>query len=152
MKKAFPEGKAEIVERVRRVNPDATRQWGKMTVHQMICHLNDSYLLAMGERKVGDVSNFFTRSVVRMIALRAPMQWPKGVQTVAEFDQAAGRGTAPSGFEKDKAELLQIIERFTGSPRDFNFARHPIFAEMSEWEWLRWGYLHADHHLRQFGL
>jgi uncharacterized protein DUF1569 len=29
---------------------------------------------------------------------------------------------------------------------------HPIFGPMSESAWLRWAYLHADHHLRQFGL
>jgi hypothetical protein len=29
---------------------------------------------------------------------------------------------------------------------------HPIFGAMSERAWLRWGYLHMDHHLRQFGV
>jgi len=28
---------------------------------------------------------------------------------------------------------------------------HPIFGGMSERAWLRWAYLHTDHHLRQFG-
>ena len=28
--------------------------------------------------------------------------------------------------------------------------RHPAFGAMSAREWLRWGWLHADHHLRQF--
>jgi hypothetical protein len=28
---------------------------------------------------------------------------------------------------------------------------HPIFGAMSAGDWLRWGYLHMDHHLRQFG-
>lgn len=152
MMKAFPEAKAEILERVHGLTQGAARQWGKMTVHQMICHLKDSYLLAMGERKVADKSNILTRNVVRVLALRAPMQWPKGVETVPELNQVAGAGTAPAMFETDKGQLLFLIERFTALPRDFQFARHPMFAEMSEWEWLRWGYLHADHHLRQFGL
>jgi hypothetical protein len=29
---------------------------------------------------------------------------------------------------------------------------HPIFGPMSDAAWLRWGYLHMDHHLRQFGV
>jgi hypothetical protein len=29
---------------------------------------------------------------------------------------------------------------------------HPIFGALSARDWLRWGYLHADHHLRQFGV
>ena len=28
---------------------------------------------------------------------------------------------------------------------------HPMFGPMSAADWMRWGYLHADHHLRQFG-
>jgi hypothetical protein len=35
---------------------------------------------------------------------------------------------------------------------DFNWPVHPIFGRMSHREWLRWAYLHADHHLRQFGV
>ena len=152
MMKAFPEAKAEILERARGLSQGAARQWGKMTVHQMICHLNDSYLLGLGERKVADKSNMLTRNFVRVMALRAPMQWPHGIKTMPEFDQVAGSGTLPAVFEMDKARLFFLIERFTAEPRDFEFGRHPMFAEMSKWEWLRWGYLHADHHLRQFGL
>jgi hypothetical protein len=29
---------------------------------------------------------------------------------------------------------------------------HPVFGQMSESAWLRWAYVHTDHHLRQFGL
>jgi hypothetical protein len=28
---------------------------------------------------------------------------------------------------------------------------HPMFGGMTAKDWMRWGYLHADHHLRQFG-
>ena len=28
---------------------------------------------------------------------------------------------------------------------------HPMFGPMTPEDWMRWGYLHADHHLRQFG-
>jgi hypothetical protein len=27
---------------------------------------------------------------------------------------------------------------------------HPFFGSMQHADWMRWGYLHADHHLRQF--
>ena len=147
---ADPAAKSEIIERVERLSPNAGRKWGKMTPHQMVCHLNDSHLLVMGEMHAADMSNWMTRRVVRVIALRAPMRWPPGVKTVPELDQAAGAGTPPTVFEADRARLIQLIDRFTAPSRDFTFARHPIFAEMSEWEWMRWAYLHADHHLRQF--
>ena len=44
-----------------------------------------------------------------------------------------------------------LTERFTRQPRDFDWKPHPHFGEMSEREWNRLAYLHADHHLRQFG-
>lgn len=32
------------------------------------------------------------------------------------------------------------------------FGVHPGFGRMSQSDWLRWGYRHVDHHLRQFGV
>ena len=144
--------KVEIVARIGRLTPSSPRQWGQMTVDQMVCHVIDGKLLAMGERTVADKSNVFTRNFVRLMALRFPMQWPKGLKTVPELDQAAGAGTPPAVFATDRAQLIAVVERFAASKRGFTFAPHPMFGQMSEWEWMRWGYLHADHHLRQFGL
>jgi len=28
---------------------------------------------------------------------------------------------------------------------------HSLFGQMSYVDWMRWGYLHTDHHLREFG-
>ena len=66
------------------------------------------------------------------------------------MDQEIG-GTRATEFEGDLRDLRGLFERFTRQPRDFVWQRHPIFLEMSEEDWMRWGYLHMDHHLRQFG-
>jgi hypothetical protein len=29
---------------------------------------------------------------------------------------------------------------------------HPILGRLSRGQWMRWGYRHMDHHLRQFGV
>ena len=68
-----------------------------------------------------------------------------------EMDQNQG-GTQPVEFIRDVNDLELMIERGSSAPRDFQWHRHPLFDEMSERDWLRWGYLHTDHHLRQFGL
>ena len=144
--------KAQILNRLRQVKPDSARQWGKMTPHQMVCHLNDSFKSVIGERQVaGDKSNLLTRSLVRWIALYAPLKWPHGVPTMAENDQERG-GTPPEDFQRDLDALFLMIERFAARERDFQLGRHPLFAEMSERDWMRWAYLHVDHHLRQFGV
>ena len=35
--------RTELRERVQKVGPDSPRRWGKMTSHQMICHLADAF-------------------------------------------------------------------------------------------------------------
>jgi len=79
-----------------------------------------------------------------------PMHWPHGVKTVAECEAGKG-GTAPAEMVRDLNELRRHLGRFSRQPRDFEFQPHPIFGQMTEKEWMRWGWLHMDHHLRQFG-
>ena len=58
----------------------------------------------------------------------------------------------PSNFRVTERRWRQAIERFAVQPDTFQSGRHPTFGELTRWEWIRWGYLHADHHFRQFGL
>ena len=146
-----PADKKNILERLRNVRPDSKRLWGRMTSHQMICHLSDSFRSRLGEKEISPAGNIFTRTAVKWIALYAPMRWPPGAKTRPEVDQEIG-GTPPGDFERDRQQLVELIERFTASPKNAEFRPHPIFGDMSEFEWMRWGYLHCDHHLRQFGL
>lgn len=141
----------ELVTRLERIRPDTPRQWGIMTAPQMICHLTDAFLGIMGGKPMEIPSGFTLWPVLKYVALYAPGKWPKGVPTRPEFDQQAGGGTPPAEFESDVRKLLDTMERFARRPRDFQFRPHPIFKGMSETQWMRWGYLHPDHHLRQFG-
>jgi Protein of unknown function (DUF1569) len=140
----------ELLERLERVTPETARVWGTMTPHQMVCHLNDSFKLSMGERSAVDISTPLTRTVVKWIAIYTPLPWPKGLTTLPEVNQQIG-GTAPIEFWRDRDALVRTMTRFSAAERDFEWSTHPIFRRMSEREWQRWGYRHADHHLRQFG-
>lgn len=88
---------------------------------------------------------------MKWVALRTPLKWPKGVKTMAEVEQGVG-GTCPSEFQLDRDELLTIIDDFCTRDCAAFAAGHPIFGPMKHNDWMRWGYLHADHHLRQFGM
>ncbi len=139
-----------IARRILKLEPALAAQWGRMNAHQMICHLNDSFLLGLGERSTGSVCTLFKRTVMKWGALYAPIRWPKGTPTMPEMEQGVG-GTPPQDFERDRAELLQTIERFCDPKRSFASVEHPFFGPMRAEQWMRWGFLHADHHLRQFG-
>lgn len=142
--------KQRIITRLEVVRPTSRRAWGRMSARQMVCHLADGFRMYMGMRLVTPVRLFYPRSLLKWIALWAPIPWPKGFKTVKELDQQIG-GTPPGEFENDVRELLRLMERFTRQPKDFQWQPHPYFGEMSTREWMRLGYLHMDHHLRQFG-
>jgi hypothetical protein len=139
--------RTSLCERIGRLRSDSPRQWGKMTAHEMVCHLNDSFLVGAGEKHASPDTNFMKRSVVKWIALRSSMRWPQGVATRPELLQGKG-GTAPVEWNRDCALLVDGIRAFAAREK---FALHPIFGEMSREEWLIWAYRHVDHHLRQFG-
>jgi hypothetical protein len=43
--------RAEIFARLERVRPDSARRWGRMSVHQMVCHLADANRMALGRKQ-----------------------------------------------------------------------------------------------------
>jgi len=139
----------EIVGRLSKLSADSPRQWGKMTPHQMVCHLADSFQAVMGERKVTSKENFLSRTIVKYIAINTSLPWPHGVPTTPEVDQTIG-GTKPVEFERDRQRTLELLRRFVMP--DTTYARHPGFGAMTRDEWMFWGYGHCDHHLRQFGV
>jgi hypothetical protein len=139
--------RASIATRIRELRSDSARRWGRMSVDQMLCHLTDSYVGAIGERPISPVGLRIPRPILKWLMLNTP--WPKSAQSPLEVDAERG-GTPPSDFGRDRTRLLDAIDRFCAAP-DLSRAPHPLAGAMTRTEWLRWGYLHADHHLRQFG-
>jgi hypothetical protein len=140
--------RSEVLERLGRLRVDSPRQWGKMSAQQMVCHLSDSFRVSLGEKFAQPADTFLRRSLLKWAALWLPLQWPHGVPTRPEVDQQQG-GTSPTEFAADLAQLRMLFERFCNG-RDF--AAHPMFGMLSDGERMRHGYLHMDHHLRQFGV
>ena len=147
---ARPGDTAEILRRLKQVHPDSVGRWGRMSAHQMICHLADACRMATGAKPVRHIGRLPQRTIVKWIALYVPLRWPPGIATTTEIDQASG-GTKPEDFAADIAQLEAALELISRPATTFHAPGHPIFGRMSRAAWLRWAYLHADHHLRQFG-
>jgi len=139
-----------LTARLRRLAPDSPRQWGRMTPHQAICHLSDSFRAIMGDKSASSIATPFSRTVIKWIALNAPMKWPPGVKTMPEVDQEVG-GTKPVEFARDRHDLEALMEQFAVK-QGRELQPHPMFGRMTTEQWQRWGWLHMDHHLRQFGV
>ena len=140
----------DLHRRLSGLREDSPALWGKMSVHQMLCHLSDSLLGVMGRREISAAGGFVQHTLMKWGALYLPMPWPKGVPTRPEVDQCAG-GTRPVEFASDRAQTLMLMKEFAAAGTRMDGRPHPIFGPMSTSQWQRWGYLHTDHHLRQFG-
>jgi hypothetical protein len=143
--------KAELLRRLRDVRSENVRRWGRMSAHQMVCHLTDSFRMMTGEKHCSRITGAFQGTMLKWVALYLPLSWPAGIDTTPEADQEKG-GTKPIEFAADIAELERRIRAIASRRRNGDWPLHPIFGRMSEREWFRWAYLHTDHHLRQFGV
>jgi hypothetical protein len=143
-----------VLERLRRLSPESVRRWGKLTAPQMVCHLTDSFNAVLGERQSSRPTRLppmWRRRVVKFFALSFPMHWPHTVKTRPEVDPQQD-GTQPGVFAADLRELERTCERYVNGLASIAGKDHFMFGTMTEGDWGRWGYLHMDHHLRQFGL
>jgi hypothetical protein len=146
---ARAQDKADVLRRLQGLGAESPRRWGRMSAHQMVCHLSDSFLAVTGQKDVSMAVDLLQRTIVKWIALYVPLRWPSGIRTRPELDQHVG-GTRPAQFAGDVARLQQLVEHVTSAEPRWHV--HPRFGRMSDAEWLRWAYLHMDHHLRQFGV
>src|SRR2546423_10772109 len=113
-----------IVDRIDRVRPDSGALWGRMSAHQMLCHLADSFRSALGEKEVSPATGILQRSLIKWLALYLPIPWPKNLPTRPEAEQGLG-GTPPTDFERDPADLLLLRQRVSGPENGVPIRPHP---------------------------
>ena len=150
MKNLFnPEDKAEIIRRVNEVKGDSEKLWGKMNVEQMIVHVKDQLLLALGEREFTLQGPKIFKSLIGQKLALYVVPWRKGKEeTPSEMNMEIG-GSKTTTLQNDKRELLARIEIFSKTPTANLFA-HPFFGKLRNKDWGRLAYKHLDHHLKQF--
>ena len=138
----------DLISRLERLSPDAKALWGRMNVEQMLSHLVQS-----GEfpfvSSAADRSSFMSRHVIKPLAFYV-LPMPKEIKTSADVDQQEN-GRKPNGFDADRADLIDAIQKLVELPDDRECLPHPFFGKLSVKEWCTISYKHIDHHLRQFG-
>ena len=119
--------------------------FGKMNVHQMICHCTDLFRLAFGEKEAEEYGKVDPNEIIALARKGKTVPTPKG------FNQTKGEGTKPVDFAEDKIILKKYITRFAELPPDYKFSIHPYFGDMERRQWENLVTYHLDHHLKQFG-
>lgn len=142
-----PAAQVEIRRRLTALEPADQRQWGTLTVEEMMAHLREAYVSTISPGEAPPMPGPLPPWAMKFFALSVPVKWPRTIQTVPMLRREA---MPPAGsFADEHSRLLTAFENFLRATENRN--RHPMFGAMQPVDWMRWGYLHADHHLRQFG-
>ena len=136
---------AEIMRRLRQLRPDSARRWGKMSVAQMLWHVNCGLENALGRYEVKEQKLPLPHSVVKFLVLNFP--WRKGKTPTAREFLATGK----YDFETERARLLRLIDDLCSKSLDDTWGRSSFMGPMTGRDWSRLEARHLDHHLSQFG-
>ena len=144
---AHPADAAAMRNRLLSLSRTDAPEWGIMTVNQMVCHVRQAFVYALADTPVELIPLPYPPQIVKQFALKLPTPWPHSTTTIPEL-QLDAPGMECTTFEQDRDGLLAAFDQFCALT---NYTRdHPFFGSMQHADWMRWGYLHADHHLRQF--
>jgi uncharacterized protein DUF1569 len=135
-----------IKERVTSLRSDTQRRWGKMTVDQMLWHLNCTLENALGRYDVRDQKMPLPYGLVKFVVFNLP--WRRGKTPTAQEFIARER----YDFPNEQARLLRLIDEMCAKPLDASWCRNSFMGPMTGHDWSRLQAKHLDHHLSQFGV
>jgi hypothetical protein len=136
----------DFFKRIDELDPSIQPKFGKMNVSQMVCHCTDFFRMAYGTKKADEYGIVNLNEILQRSSLGQTVPAPKG------FGQIEGEGTAPTNFENDKTILKEHIREFSKLDKDFQFAEHPYFGNISYERWIELAIYHLNHHLKQFSV
>lgn len=148
MKSIFnPTDNQEILTRINSLNSQSQALWGKMSVDQMLKHINDAVLVSFNEKplKVPFVFKILGRLLKRSV-FKKP-EFAKNSPTAKEFKYEEN-----FEFETIKNELISNFTRFQQGEQAILCKTHPFWGKMNAEDWNTLQWKHIDHHLRQFGV
>lgn len=148
MKSLFePAGLQEVVDRLNRITPESTRQWGTMTVDQMLAHCNGA--LDMGSGAISPKRVFIGRIIGPLFRANYSNEKPFSPSSPTSQELKV---ESPRDFQREKDLLRVKISQFAAAGEaGVTKHPHPFFGPLSPREWGIGMYKHLDHHFRQFG-
>src|ERR1700759_2281267 len=99
-----------LYPRLDKLDPSLKPLFGKMTCHQMICHISDLFRVANNSIEILEYGALTPQEVEVLTKAGKTVPVPKG------FDQAKGEGTQPTDFKKDIETLKRFILEFNEYP------------------------------------
>lgn len=140
----------EYINRINNLTPETQRKWGKMSVDQVLAHLNVAYDLIFTPEKFPKpsfIAKFLLSKFVKP-KITNEIPYKQSLPTSPVFIIADERN-----FEEEKAKLIGNIQRVQQLGREaFEGKENINFGKMTAQCWNNMFAKHLNHHLDQFGV
>ena len=144
------QGAQEYINRINNLTPETQRKWGKMSVDQVLAHLNVAYDLTFTPEKFPKPSFIAKFLLSRFVKPKITNEIPykQSLPTSPAFIIADERN-----YEEEKAKLIGNIQRVQQLGREaFEGKENINFGKMTAQGWNNMFAKHLNHHLEQFGV
>ncbi len=136
----------KIVNRIKLISKESERQWGQMSIEEMLAHCITQLRMALGEVPSQPQGSFVMRTAIGKWLAFSDIPWPKGSNTPIEMNVKKS-SIEIKPVEKEKEHLVLYLNLIRNSSR---LSPHPFFGNLNQNEWGQLIYKHLDHHLKQF--
>ncbi|GAB1356335.1 hypothetical protein MASR1M29_05020 [Cloacibacterium normanense] len=140
----------EYINRINNLTPETQRKWGKMSVDQVLAHLNVAYDLTFTPEKFPKpsfIAKFLLSKFVKP-KITNEIPYKQSLPTSPAFIIADERN-----YEEEKAKLIGNIQRAQQLGREaFEGKENINFGKMTAQDWNNMFAKHLNHHLEQFGV
>ncbi len=145
-----PKAVQQYIDRINQLQPDTQRKWGKMSVDQMLAHLNVAYETVYEKekhRKPGMIAKFLMKRFVKPKTTNE-LPYRQNLPTGPMFIIGGDRD-----FDLEKKRLIAFLQKTQelGSSA-FDGKEHMSFGTLKAFEWNNLFAKHLNHHLAQFGV
>jgi hypothetical protein len=138
-----PAVRRSIEKRLDTIGADSPRQWGSMTVDQMLWHVNQFLSASLGEGTLQPQKSPMPAAVMKFFLLYMP--WPRSAPT-----NKSAVASGQHDLETERAKCRELIAKFVGRPIDGDWPVDPSFGPVSGKFASKLQARHLDHHFRQF--
>lgn len=136
----------EILSRVVSLSENSERQWGKMTVGQMVWHCQIPLKIAIENKKPKKRGSLLAKIFFKK-AMYNDKPWRKNLPTASKL-----KAKETKDFKEEVGPLQQLIHQVHLLKERKVWNPHPVFGEYTHEQWGQMQYKHLDHHLKQFGV
>ena len=147
MKSLFdPKIFSETKNRINLLSENSQKQWGKMSVGQMLHHCQGPLNIILEKEDYALKPNFLAKLFFKKM-LYNDTPFRKNLPTAKFLIESESKD-----FNSELKKLTALLDDFESQSNREEWKPHPGFGYFTKQQWGQMQYKHLDHHLQQFGV